>query len=127
MFVVVLFWDHSAAKDAKDIMEDSTGRWFSFSVNLETVFLIEKKGVSDHIAGLPFVDSPTPLQTILREMEDAGEAGVITPKTRIHLQCVKKYEEKCLFNSCLDCCFAGKNGIDPPHPGSSERFLATHA
>ena len=54
-------------------MADSCGRWFSFNVTLDTVMLLEKKGLANHLASLPCVDSPTPLSTIIRELEDAGE------------------------------------------------------
>lgn len=54
-------------------MEDSAGRWFTFSLTSESVILLEKKGVPEHLAKLPCIDSPTLLPTILRELEDAGE------------------------------------------------------
>lgn len=63
-------------KEADEVMEDSLGRWFAFSVTLDTVMILEKKNLASHLAGLPCVDSPTPLATILRELEDAGEAWV---------------------------------------------------
>ncbi|CAK9067885.1 unnamed protein product, partial [Durusdinium trenchii] len=59
--------------DATEIMADSCGRWFSFNVTLDTVMILEKKNLADHVASLPCVDSPTPLSTIIRQLEDAGE------------------------------------------------------
>ena len=53
--------------------EDGEGRWFSFSVSAESVILLEKKPLPDHLSSLPSVDTPTPLSTLLRELEDAGE------------------------------------------------------
>ena len=54
-------------------MADPQGRWFSFAVIPETVILLEKRGVPEHIQNLPCIDSPTLLSTVLRELEDAGE------------------------------------------------------
>ena len=55
-------------------MEDSTGRWFSFRAEPTTVLILEKGKLPDHLKGLPCVDSPTRVSTLLRELEDAGEA-----------------------------------------------------
>lgn len=55
------------------MMADPQGRWFSFVVIPETVVLLEKRGVPEHIQNLPCIDSPTLLSTVLRELEDAGE------------------------------------------------------
>ena len=63
----------SPTQDATEIMADSCGRWFSFNVTLDTVMILEKKNLADHVASLPCVDSPTPLSTIIRQLEDAGE------------------------------------------------------
>lgn len=60
-------------KDGDEVMQDSCGRWFSFCVTPETVIIMEKKTMPNHLQSLPCVDSPTVLSTILREMEDAGE------------------------------------------------------
>ena len=63
-----------ASKDATEIMEDSAGRWFSFNIQHDSIILIEKKGLPDHITGLPCLEGPALLSTVLRELEDAGEA-----------------------------------------------------
>ena len=54
-------------------MEDGSGRWFSFSLQPDTVIHLEEKGLPSHLCSLPCVDSPTVLTTLLRELEDAGE------------------------------------------------------
>ena len=63
-------------KDAVELMHEANGRWFSFDVGFETVMVLEKKGLADHLGSLSCVESPTFLTTILRELEDAGEVGV---------------------------------------------------
>ena len=62
-----------ASKDAQEIMEDGSGRWFSFSLQPDSVIHLEEKGLPSHLCSLPCVDSPTVLTTLLRELEDAGE------------------------------------------------------
>ena len=57
--------------------DDSCGRWFSFAAEPRTVMILEKKHLPDHLNGLPCCESPTYLSTILRELEDAGEAGSV--------------------------------------------------
>lgn len=54
-------------------MDDPCGRWFSFTADPRTVMVLEKGKLAEHLAGLPCVESPTYLTTILRELEDAGE------------------------------------------------------
>eukprot|EP00913_Durusdinium_trenchii_P034863 g32611.t1 len=56
-------------------MDDPCGRWFSFTADPRTVMVLEKGKLAEHLAGLPCVESPTYLTTILRELEDAGEAS----------------------------------------------------
>lgn len=63
------------SEEATEVMQDTNGRWFPFSVTMGTIFILEKQKLPDHLATLPSIDSPTPLGTILRELEDAGEAG----------------------------------------------------
>ena len=65
--------DFQEAKDAVDITEDGEGRWFSFSLSAQSVVLLEKKTLPDHLTSLPSVDTPTSLSTLFRELEDAGE------------------------------------------------------
>eukprot|EP00438_Fugacium_kawagutii_P004188 Skav215920 [mRNA] locus=scaffold226:186014:196681:+ [translate_table: standard] len=60
-------------EEATEVMEDSCGRWFSFCAEPRTVMILEKKPLPDHLAGLPCVESPSYLSTIIRELEDAGE------------------------------------------------------
>ena len=58
------------------MMADAAGRWFLFKVDLDTVFVLEKKGLPDHVVGLDVVEQPTSFGDLLRTLEDAGEARV---------------------------------------------------
>lgn len=62
-------------KEAQELTQDAEGRWFSFSVTLSTVVVMERKGMATHLASLPCIETPSTLETVLRELEDAGEAG----------------------------------------------------
>ena len=42
---------------------------------MTAVMLMERKGMPQHLQGLPCVDTPVDLGTIIRELEDAGEVG----------------------------------------------------
>eukprot|EP00434_Breviolum_minutum_P009292 symbB.v1.2.008188.t2/scaffold450.1/size202773/7 len=59
--------------EASELMSDAEGRWFSFQVNLDSIMLLEKRGVPNHLQSLPCIDNPVPLSVIIRELEDAGE------------------------------------------------------
>ncbi|CAK9107687.1 Uncharacterized protein SCF082_LOCUS50126 [Durusdinium trenchii] len=89
--------------EADEVMEDSLGRWFAFSVTLDTVMILEKKNLASHLAGLPCVDSPTPLATILRELEDAGEVKLCVTHHNLSSDSEKIERQKSL-------CFL----MDPP-------------
>ena len=62
------------SQDAVEIQQDGAGRWFTFSLGLDSVILLEDKGLPAHICGLACVGSPTLLPTVLHELEDVGEA-----------------------------------------------------
>ena len=67
------FW---ISKEAGEVMSE-LGRWFSFQINNTTPICLEKGQLPAHLASIPSVDSPTPLQTLLMELEDSGEAWLI--------------------------------------------------
>ena len=58
------------------MMADAEGRWFRFSVGMDSLLLIEKKGLPQHLQGLPFADAPVALEDIVRQLQDSGEAWV---------------------------------------------------
>ena len=56
-------------------MQDTLGRWYSFSLNMNSLVCLEKGGVPDHLKQLPSLDTPVPFKHLLAELEDSGEAG----------------------------------------------------
>lgn len=82
------------AQEAKEILEDGEGRWFSFRATANTVVILEKKELPSHLQDLPCVDSPTKLATVLHELQDAGEVGPHTAQ-----QCEVTLTSAILFSS----------------------------
>ena len=64
-------------KEAKDVLEDASGRWFCFDIKMDAVVVLEKKNLPTHLAGLMAVDTPTTLAAVLRQLEDSGEARLL--------------------------------------------------
>lgn len=56
-------------------MDDAQGRWFKFTVSGDTVMLLEKAGLPEHLHTASVVDRPSFLRKMLVELEDAGEAN----------------------------------------------------
>lgn len=54
-------------------MQDASGRWFPFTVGLETVFVLERKDLPEHLSRLDFVEQPIVFSELVRSLEDAGE------------------------------------------------------
>eukprot|EP00435_Cladocopium_sp_Y103_P069260 s569_g33.t1 len=85
--------DWRAGQDGVEVMSsDSCGRWFSFSIDSETLILLEKKNLPDHVASLPCVNTPVPVKTVLRELEDSGEVKLAVTNHKIAgetLECTK--------------------------------------
>ena len=65
------------AKDAKDVANNPEGRWFAFRLDANSMVILEKKSIPEHLNDLECLDTPTTVDAILRELEDAGEAGDI--------------------------------------------------
>ena len=117
------------SKDAVEVQQDGAGRWFTFSLGLDSVILLEEKGLPAHICGLPCVGSPTLLPTVLHELEDVGEARLPVP-TIYQVNLVKPiwsisntYQKRSGQIGCFSC---------PPFftyafsPGSSKSNLPSH-
>lgn len=68
-------------KEAKEVMEDAGGRWYSFALTKATPILLEKKDLGDHLKELPCADNVVPLSSVWAQLEDAGEAWCQSPNT----------------------------------------------
>ncbi|CAL1126072.1 unnamed protein product [Cladocopium goreaui] len=56
-------------KEASECMQDSAGRWFPFRVKLDTVFVLKKKNLPEHVGKLDVVEQPTTFAHLLRALE----------------------------------------------------------
>ena len=62
------------------MMRDATGRWVSFVVSGQSLLLVERKTVPDHLSSLNSLDTVASLDEILLELQDAGEAILLLKK-----------------------------------------------
>ncbi|CAE7267635.1 unnamed protein product, partial [Symbiodinium microadriaticum] len=68
-------------KDATKTMaelgkEEDGARLLRFRVDFDSLLILEKKKISSHLADLPYLDKPAPVKTLLKALEDHGEAKV---------------------------------------------------
>jgi hypothetical protein len=63
-----------ASKEAREVLADVQGRWWRFNLDMASLLLVEKKGVTDHLSKLECLDTPTRLDEVLKQLEDLEEA-----------------------------------------------------
>ena len=68
------------SKEADEVMQGTSGRWYPFVVSTETLLCLEKQGLPEHLQQLPSIESPVAVSSLLAEMEDSGEASGICEK-----------------------------------------------
>ena len=64
------------------MMRDATGRWVSFVVSGQSLLLVDRKTVPDHLSSLNSLDTVASLDEILLELQDAGEAILLLKKCK---------------------------------------------
>ena len=57
------------------VQQRPDGRWFLFSLAMDSVIVLEKKDVQEHLLEMNALDRPTFLKKVLAELEDLGEAS----------------------------------------------------
>ena len=57
------------------VQQRPDGRWFLFSLAMDSVIVLEKKDVPEHLLEMNALDRPTFLKKVLAELEDLGEAS----------------------------------------------------
>lgn len=55
------------------MFQDPSGRWISFNVVNESLILLEKRNLPEHLLGIDNLESPVTLQSIISDLQDAGE------------------------------------------------------
>lgn len=72
--IPVLHHLHPQSKEADEVLANAEGRWFSFTVSAaETFFVLERKDLANHLAKLECVDTAVTLQSLICDLQDAGE------------------------------------------------------
>ena len=69
----MFFFGHLQAELGK---EEDGARLLRFRVDFDSLLILEKKKISSHLADLPYLDKPAPVKTLLKALEDHGEASV---------------------------------------------------
>lgn len=63
-----------ASKEATEVMQDAGGRWFKFVASFDTIVVLERKDLPEHLLQCPSIDRPVMLRKMLQQLEDVGEA-----------------------------------------------------
>lgn len=90
--------------NARDVMENSQN-WIKMIMGFDSLLVVEKKKVPNHLAGVPVLDKVTTLREALLCFEDAGEACSLA-----QCNCLPV----CLPFYCL-ALLAGEGWPQPPH------------
>ncbi len=82
--VLCAFFHLLPLQEAAELFQDPDGRWFSFSISMDSVVVLDKKDLPSHLASLPCVESPTSLKDLFLQLEDSGEVcmGYVTKMLR---------------------------------------------
>ena len=60
-------------EEASEVMQDTSGRWFSFSITGQSYLLLEKKGTPEHLHSMSKLETVATVEEIMLELQDAGE------------------------------------------------------
>ena len=61
-------------KEATEVMADAAGRWFKFAASYDTIVVLERKELPEHVMQSPSVERPVMMKKLMQQLEDAGEA-----------------------------------------------------
>ena len=82
----VLFLDEQLQiKEAKEVTDESEGRWVPFNITGSDFCLLEKKGLPQHLQSIENLDVPVTLKSLLNDLEDAGEVTRLETKPQFRL------------------------------------------
>ena len=62
-------------EEAAEVLQDVEGRWFSFNVNKQSLIILEKKSLPQHLMEMESLEMAISLQALMVDMQDLGEAG----------------------------------------------------
>ena len=61
-------------KEATEVMAAAAGRWFKFAASYDTIVVLERKELPEHVMQCPSVERPVMMKKLMQQLEDAGEA-----------------------------------------------------
>lgn len=56
---------------------DACGRWFAFNMRKDTLVCLERANLPEHVREAPCLETPTPFEKVITELEDCGEARLL--------------------------------------------------
>ena len=56
-------------------MDEAEGRWFPFNITNTDFIILEKKHVPQHLASIESLESAVTLQSLITDLQDAGEVA----------------------------------------------------
>lgn len=65
------------SQEAQECLSDPEGRWMSFSIKNEDLVILEKKNLPGHIAKLDNLETPVTIQSLVCDLQDAGEVTLL--------------------------------------------------
>ncbi|CAL1131715.1 unnamed protein product [Cladocopium goreaui] len=63
-------------QEAAEVLQDVEGRWFSFNVNKQSLIILEKKSLPQHLMEMESLEMAISLQALMVDMQDLGEVKV---------------------------------------------------
>jgi hypothetical protein len=67
-----------STEDAREVASDAEARFFPFRLSLESLLVLEKRTIPEHLSTMDCLDTPTAVETVLRELEDMGEVAWVS-------------------------------------------------
>ena len=67
-------------------MAESEGRWFVFRLDGNSLLILERKSAGEHLKGLDCLETPSTVTSVLKELEDSGEALGLNHPHNSHVQ-----------------------------------------
>ena len=81
------FWLR-CSQEAKEVMSDSNGRWWSFHLSTDSLIIVEKKSVPERMQQLDCLEKAVHFDEVIKQLEDLGEATLLDKHVIVQIQAV---------------------------------------
>ena len=73
----ILIWRTAPqhTQEADEVLSDASGRWWTFNIAKEHLFILEKKGIPEHLKAIENLDKAVTLASLITDLEDLGEVS----------------------------------------------------